>query len=142
MANALFTLSAFADEISPEPAEQLDVLERSGVRHIELRSIHKTNVLDLTDAQVRDFKQMLDARGFRLSAIGSPIGKISITDPFEPHLKRFQRAVELCQVFGTPNIRIFSYYFPNGATPKQGPQGKGLEAALGEWAPYREAVLD
>jgi sugar phosphate isomerase/epimerase len=142
MPASLFTLSAFADEIGPDPKEQLDLLERAGVKHIELRSIHKTNVLDLSDHQVRDFKKLLDQRGFKLSAIGSPIGKISITDPFEPHLKRFQRALDLCGVFGTPNIRIFSYYFPNGVTPKPGPQGAGLGAASGDWAPYRNAVLD
>src|SRR5690242_10193824 len=122
----MFTLSAFADEISPDPQEQIDVLKQCGVRHIELRSIHKTNVLDLTDTQVQDFKSLLDRHGFRLSAIGSPIGKIKIDEPFPPHLKRFQRAVELCKVFGTPNIRIFSYYLPEG----------------GEWDNWRRDVLD
>ena len=110
----MFTLSAFADEISPDPQEQIDVLKSCGVRHIELRSIHGTNVLDLTDLQVNELKSLLDKHGFRLSAIGSPIGKIKINEPFEPHLQRFQRAIELCQRFGTPNIRIFSYYLPDG----------------------------
>src|SRR5215470_14645585 len=108
----MFTLSAFADEISPDPQEQIDVLKSCGVRHIEFRSILKTNVLDLTDQQIADFKSLLDRNGFTLSAIGSPIGKIKIDEPFEPHLKRFGRAVELCKVFGTPNIRMFSYYLP------------------------------
>jgi sugar phosphate isomerase/epimerase len=112
----MFTLSAFADEISSDPAEQIDVLLKSGVRHVELRSIHKTNVLDLSDKQVKEFKTLLDRNGMRLSAIGSPIGKISIDQPFEPHLNRFERALELSKVFGTPNIRIFSYYKPEGTT--------------------------
>ncbi len=115
----MFTLSAFADEISPNPQEQVDVLARCGVRHIELRSIHQTNVLDLTDLQVQEFKSLLDRHGFRLSAIGSPIGKVKIDQPFEPHLKRFERAIELCQVFGTPNIRVFSYYKPENTTWEQ-----------------------
>lgn len=106
----MFTLSAFADEIDPDPQKQIDILKPCGVRHIEFRSIHKTNVLDLSDAQIKDFKALLDKHGFKLSAIGTPIGKIKISDPFEPHLKRFQRAIELCKVFDTPNIRIFSYY--------------------------------
>lgn len=110
----MFTISAFADEISPDLEEQINVLEQSGVKHIELRSIMKTNVLDLTDKQIEDCKAMMQKRGFRLSAIGSPIGKIRIDEPFEPHLKRFQRAVDLCKVFDTPNIRIFSYYLPPG----------------------------
>ncbi len=122
----MFTLSAFADEISPDPHEQVDVLRQCGVRHIEFRSILKTNVLDLTDLQVGEFKSLLDRHGFRVSAIGSPIGKIRIDEPFAPHLERFQRAIELCKVFGTPNIRIFSYYLTEG----------------GDWDDWRREVLD
>src|SRR5215468_3264903 len=122
----MFTLSAFADEISPDPQQQIDVLKSCGVRHIELRSILKTNVLDLADLQVAELKSLLDKHGFRLSAIGSPIGKVKIDEPFEPHRKRFQRALELCKVFATPNIRIFSYY----------------PAEHGEWDDWRREVLD
>jgi sugar phosphate isomerase/epimerase len=111
----MFTLSAFADEISPDPQEQIDVLTRCGVRHIELRSIHKTNVLDLTDLQVQEFKALLTRHGFGISAIGSPIGKVRIDQPFEPHLERFRRAIHLCKVFDTRNIRVFSYYPPGEA---------------------------
>lgn len=122
----MFTLSAFADEIDPDPQQQIDVLERCGVQHIELRSIHKTNVLDLTELQVAEFKSLLDKRGFKLSAIGSPIGKIDIQAAFEPHLQRFKRAIELSKVFGTRNIRVFSYYLPEGS----------------DWTPWRREVLD
>ena len=122
----MFTLSAFADEIDPDPKKQIDVLSGCGVKHIELRSILKTNVLDLTDLQVAELKSLLDRHGFRLSAIGSPIGKIKIDEPFAPHLKRLGRAIELCKVFGTRNIRIFSYYLPEG----------------GEWDNWRRDVLD
>src|SRR5436305_10563025 len=122
----MFTLSAFADEISPDPQQQIDVLKSCGVRHIELRSILQTNVLDLTDLQVRELKALLDKHGFRLSAIGSPIGKVKIDQPLEPHLQRFKRALELCKVFDTLNIRIFSYYLPEH----------------GEWHDCRREVLD
>ena len=115
----MFTLSAFADEIGPDPKEQVAVLKGCGVRHIEFRSILKTNVLDLTDLQITEFKALLDRHGFKLSAIGSPIGKVKIDAPFEPHLTRFKRAIELCKVFGTPNIRVFSYYKPEGTTWEQ-----------------------
>jgi sugar phosphate isomerase/epimerase len=124
----MFTLSAFADEISPVPQEQIQVLKSCGVKHIEFRSIHKTNVLALTDAQIDEFKSLLDGEGFKLSAIGSPIGKIRIDEPFEPHLVRFHRAIELCKKFGTRNIRIFSYYPP--------------ENFQGDWSPYRAEVFN
>jgi sugar phosphate isomerase/epimerase len=113
----MIRLSAFADEISPEPAEQLDVLDRHGIKHIEFRSIHKTNVLDLSPAQHEEFRGLLRSRGFGLSAIGSPIGKIQIGDPFEPHLERFEVALKLAEFYETPRVRIFSYYLPREDDP-------------------------
>jgi sugar phosphate isomerase/epimerase len=122
----MFTLSAFADEIDPNPHKQIDVLRQCDIRHIELRSILTTNVLDLTDLQVQELKSLLDKNDFSLSAIGSPIGKVVIDQPFAPHLERFKRAVELAKLFGTPNIRIFSYYLTEG----------------GDWDDWRRDVLD
>jgi sugar phosphate isomerase/epimerase len=120
--STMFTLSAFADEIDPSPEKQIEVLQACGIRHIEFRSIHKTNVLALTDLQVNEFKSLLDRHGFKLSAIGSPIGKVRIDEPFEPHLQRFQRAIDLAKLFATPNVRVFSYYPAEGATEADWPK--------------------
>src|SRR5262249_55791644 len=111
-------LSAFADEISKDPVEQLDVLEKNGVHHIEFRSIHGVNVLDLSEAQHEEFRSLLKSRGFGLSAIGSPDGKIKITDPFEQHLERFDLAMNIAEFYDCPRIRIFSYYMPAGESPE------------------------
>jgi sugar phosphate isomerase/epimerase len=97
-----------------------------GVRHVELRSAWKTNVLDLNETQLTTIETLLKDRGMGLSAIGSPIGKIKISDPWEPHLVRFQHAIELAQRFATPNIRIFSYYPADDGKP---------------WADHRPEVL-
>jgi 3-dehydroshikimate dehydratase len=125
----MFRISAFADEIDPDPQKQADVLGACGIRHVELRSILKTNVLDLTDLQIGELQALFVRSGITLSAIGSPIGKIKVSDAFEPHLTRFRRALELAKKFGTRNIRIFSYYLPEG----------------GDWddcGDYRREVLD
>lgn len=127
----MFLISAFADEISPDPREQVDVLKKCRVRFIEFRSIHATNVLALTDAQIAEFKKLLDGEGIKLSAIGSPVGKYPIDQPFEPHLDKLKRAIELCGVFATPNIRIFSYY-PPGNDPNFDPKN---------WPQYRDEVM-
>lgn len=113
----MIQLSAFADEISADPVEQLDVLAANRVRHIEFRSIHQTNVLDLSRDQHEAFRALLRERGVGLSAIGSPIGKISILDPFGPHLERLDIALGLAEFYETPRIRVFSYYLPQGDDP-------------------------
>ncbi len=113
----MIRLSAFADEISRDPVEQVDVLTSHGIRHIEFRAIHGVNVLDLTEAQHAEFQSLLKARGFGLSAIGSPIGKIKINEPFEPHLQRFEKALSIAETYQCPRIRIFSFYMPPGDDP-------------------------
>jgi sugar phosphate isomerase/epimerase len=125
----MFTLSAFADEISPDPREQIAVLKAANVRYIEFRSIYKTNVLALSDEQIGKFKTLIDGEGIMLSAIGSPVGKVAIDAPFEPHLDKFKRAMELAHRLATPNIRVFSYYPP---------ADKPFD---GNWTPYREEVI-
>ncbi|HXL35826.1 MAG TPA: TIM barrel protein [Ktedonobacteraceae bacterium] len=112
-------LSAFADEISADLNEQIEVIRSEHIHYIDLRGAWNTNVLDLTDQQVTEIKQRLDAQGIGVSAIASPIGKTPIDTPFEEHLQRFQRAIELAQFFHTPFIRIFSFYSPIS-------EGKGI----------------
>ena len=113
----MIRLSAFADEISADPSEQLDCLRDNGIRHVEFRSILGTNVMDLSDAQHSNFRDILRSRGFGLSAIGSPIGKVPIGDPFAPHVERFRAAMDLAKFYETPNVRIFSFYLPPGDDP-------------------------
>ncbi|UUZ96751.1 hypothetical protein LJK87_22270 [Paenibacillus sp. P25] len=112
----MVTLTGFADEISPDLEVQLDVLASEGISHLELRGVWGKNVLDLTDEEVGRVKARLSERGFKVSSIGSPIGKIKITDPFEPHIERFRRAVYVAREMEAPYIRIFSFFIPEGMT--------------------------
>ena len=113
----MFTISAFADEISPDPQKQVDVLKSCGVRHIEFRSIHGTNVLALSDDELARVAAALAARGVGVSSIGSPIGKIGIADDFAPHLEDFKRALHAAHTLDAPFIRIFSFFMPEGGDP-------------------------
>ena len=76
-----FTLSAFGDEIADDLATQLDVLHAEDVHFLELRGAWGTNVLDLDAEQLKRARQLLDERGFGVSAIASPIGKSQIDQP-------------------------------------------------------------
>ncbi|WP_435320879.1 sugar phosphate isomerase/epimerase family protein [Haloarchaeobius sp. TZWSO28] len=112
-----FVLTGFADEIAPDLETQLDVLEDLGISHLDLRNVDETNVLDFDEEMVESVTETLDRRGFSVSSIGSPIGKIDVTDDFEPHLRDFDRIIELADAFDTENIRLFSYYIPDGDDP-------------------------
>jgi 3-dehydroshikimate dehydratase len=103
-------LSAFSDEVTDDFAGQVGYLTAQQIRFVEIRFVNKKNVMDLSDAELRDVKRMLADNGIGVSAIGSPIGKVSIDAPFQPHLDKFKHAVELAEFFNAPFIRIFSYY--------------------------------
>jgi len=110
----MFTLSGFADEISADLTTQLDVLGELGIKCLELRGVWGKNVLQLDDDEAETVKSEMDRRGMKVSAIGSPIGKIGIDDPFEPHLNAFRRAMELAERFECKYIRMFSFFVPEG----------------------------
>jgi 3-dehydroshikimate dehydratase len=110
----MFTLSAFADEISSDLDEQLNILESEEIRYLELRGVWGKGVLELSDEEIGTIKKELDARGMGVSAIGSPIGKIRLDEPFGPHLEQFHRALYLAGYFDCDYIRLFSFYPPPG----------------------------
>ena len=114
---AMWTLSGFADEISPDLDEQVALVTRLGLRSIELRSAWDVNILDLDGDQLCRVKTTLDDAGLGVSSIGSPIGKIAITDDNAPHLERMRHAADVAKLFGAPYIRMFSYFMPGGADP-------------------------
>ena len=122
----MLKLSAFADEISPEPDEQVRVCREIGVTHVELRFVRGVNVLDFDDRLRAEARSKLRDAGMGVVSIASPVGKVKITDPWPDHLERFKIAVDAAHYFQTPFIRIFSYYPPE----------KG-----GDMAPHREEVI-
>jgi sugar phosphate isomerase/epimerase len=113
------TLSGFADEISPDPRIQVAVLAAESVSHLELRSAWSVNVADFTDTQLAEFAAIIEAAGIRVSAIGSPVGKIAIDAPFEPELERLRRVADIARELDTALVRVFSFYMPAGEQPER-----------------------
>ena len=113
----MWTLSGFADEISADLDEQIAVVTDLGLKFIEFRTAWDTNVLDLDSAELGRAKAALTAAGLGVSSIGSPIGKIAISEDNGPHLDRMQHALEVAQFFEAPFIRMFSYFIPETDNP-------------------------
>jgi 3-dehydroshikimate dehydratase len=110
----MLKLAGFADEISPELDQQIAVFRRLGISHFELRGVAGKNVLDFEPALRAEIREKLHANGLAVACIGSPIGKVKIDEPWEPHFERFKIAVESALYFEAPLIRVFSYYPPEG----------------------------
>jgi sugar phosphate isomerase/epimerase len=114
---ACFIISSFADEAANGLKEQMRVSSKNGIKFIEMRGVNGKSLVDLDIKSVKAIKNELDAQGFRLSAVGSPFGKIGINDDFGPHLEKFKHCVEIAHELETRFIRIFSFYVPGGADP-------------------------
>ncbi|MDY4518447.1 MAG: sugar phosphate isomerase/epimerase family protein [Candidatus Spyradocola sp.] len=114
---AKFTLTGFADEIDPALSVQMDVLDRLDIHYIETRGIDGKNISEYTPAEAKTIHARLKDRGFAVSALGSPIGKIGVNDPFVPHLDNFRRLIDVAHELDTRYIRMFSFYTPQGEDP-------------------------
>lgn len=114
---AKFILTGFADEIDPALSIQMDVLDRLDIHYIETRGIDGKNISEYTPAEAKAIHARLADRGFAVSALGSPIGKIGVIDPFTPHLDNFRRLIDVAHELDTRYIRMFSFFIPQGEDP-------------------------
>ena len=123
---AKFLLSAFADEGGKGIANQIAALKDNHMGYIEPRGLDYGNISEYTAEQCRELRKVLDEGGIGVSAMGSPFGKMKITDDFTEHFESFKRCVENACILGTERIRMFSFYKPEGET----------------WTAYRDTVFE
>jgi sugar phosphate isomerase/epimerase len=115
--STLWQLSGFGDEVDPDPAVQAAVLLALGASHIEVRSAWGVNVSELQPEQVAELRKILDAKGLKVSAVASPIGKVDIGLPVEHEVERLRQIISVAKGLDTKYIRIFSFYPAEGQSP-------------------------
>jgi sugar phosphate isomerase/epimerase len=130
-----FVLSAFADEIDPDLKIQMDVLDEHEIKYIELRGVYGKSIVEYSLDEVKELKKKIFERGFGISAIGSPIGKIGIRDDFAPHLELFKHTIEIAKIMETRYIRMFSFYIPEGEEPE-----KYRDEVMRRWNEFLDAA--
>ena len=123
---AKFILSAFTDEYSPKFDEQLVGMAENGLKYMEIRGVDGKNISAVTTDEAKELKVKLDAHDLAVSSMGSPIGKIKVDDPMEPHLEQLRHIIELAHILDCRRIRMFSFYYPKDEDP----------------AAYRSVVMD
>lgn len=130
-----FIISGFADEIDPMLDKQMATLDELGISYIEMRGVDGKNLCDCTLDEARAIKSRMDSRGFKLSAVGSPIGKIQITDDFAPHLEKFRHVLDIAEIMQTKYIRMFSFFMPKDDDP-----AKWRDEVITRWNGFIEAA--
>ena len=107
-------ISGFSDEIDENIEKQFRHLNKLGISYFEPRGINGKNISDLSDDEVSALKSAMEQYGIKVSSIGSPIGKIQITDEFAPHLEKLRRTIRIAKELHASYIRVFSFYIPDG----------------------------
>ncbi|HOV69819.1 MAG TPA: TIM barrel protein, partial [Clostridia bacterium] len=113
-----FILSAYADEASSSIDGQINALIRNNIKYIEVRFIDGKSVLDCDRKVIREAKKKLDDNNISVSAIGSYIGKIKITDDFLPHMEAMKRALDAADILQAKFLRMFSFFIEKGQHEK------------------------
>ena len=103
-------ISGFSDEITEITKGQFETLNRFGIGYFEPRGIDGKNISTLAEAEMQDLKKLMEEYGIEASSIGSPIGKIKVTDNFEQHFEVLKNVVKAAKILGTKYIRVFSFY--------------------------------
>ncbi|NOZ26938.1 MAG: sugar phosphate isomerase/epimerase [Chloroflexi bacterium] len=129
----MWKLAIINDELTHDFNKALDWIQEQGLRWVELRSINRRNIVDLTDDEMRAVKQDLDARGLKTICIASPYLKCSLyarppaqrgdtffsqADDYEGHRQVLRRAIAAAHIFGTDLIRVFSFWKEPEQTPE------------------------
>ena len=108
-------LYAFADEASGRVDGQIAAMLRNGLNGLEIRGVDGQSIADITLDKAREVRKKLDDAGLICWSMGSPIGKIGITsEEFPAHLEKLRHTLELAHVLGAKNLRMFSFFVPEG----------------------------
>ena len=111
------TLCAFADEAGAAMEQQILALRENHIPCLEVRGVDGRNITELTVDEAKRLRDRLGEKGLRVWSVGSPIGKVEITDAFEPEMERFRHTLELAAALEASYIRLFSFYIPQGEDP-------------------------
>lgn len=113
-------LFAFADEASSTLDGQIAAMKRNGLDGLEIRNLDTGNVSDMNSVRAREVRKILEGEGLSVWSIGSPIGKIDIvSDDYKAHLEKFRNTLEIANILGAENLRMFSFYIPQGEMPEK-----------------------
>ena len=107
------------DAIGEDLAHTLDVVEEMGLKYVDLRSMWHKNIVDLSEAEVREVNALIKRHGLKVACISSWVflglplcekeDELTFFGSYLDHLKKLKRAIELAKIFGSDLVRCFSF---------------------------------
>lgn len=102
-------ITAFIDEVSPDLAVQVEQAKKLKLDGVEIRSVGPSNVIALTDQELRDTRAAFEGAGVAIAGVGSPVNKVHVAPGGkEQELEKLKRAIHAAHALGADRIRIFS----------------------------------
>ena len=105
-----YRLCAFADEADQLLTGQIAALQRNGIQLLEIRGVDGENISALSPAKGKEVAHLLKENGLAVWSIGSPTGKVKLSDDWNAHVDSFKGMLDAAAVFGTKAFRMFSFY--------------------------------
>ncbi|MBQ7986318.1 MAG: sugar phosphate isomerase/epimerase [Clostridia bacterium] len=134
-------LSGFSDEIDASIKIQFEAFGRLGISYFEPRGIDGKNISTLTEDEAKELLSKMNEYGIKASSIGSPVGKIDISDDFGEHFEMFKNVVSIAKILGAKYIRIFSFYNKNEWNDETRNEGIKRLRTLIDYAKENDVVL-
>ena len=106
----MIRLCAFSDEYNSNLKEQIHGLKKNGISLMEIRNVDGINIAKMTEEMAKDCAAKLADAGISVWSIGSPLGKVDISEDFEEYKKLVHHVCRLANIFGAKRIRMFSFY--------------------------------
>lgn len=113
-----YNLYAFADEVDQNLDRQILSMKRNALQGLEARNINGTGIAKLSCEEAREVRKKMDDAGLITWSIGSPIGKFKLKEgDFSEEKDKLKHCLELADILGARNLRMFSFYIPKGEDP-------------------------
>ena len=115
-------ISFISDEYSANIDEALAFAVKNGLKYIELRQIGDKNITEFTREEAFALSEKIASAGILVSSVASPFLKWRLDEAEFNCLGQkqaseadyFTALMDLADIFGAPNIRIFSYLKQDG----------------------------
>ena len=111
----MFKLGTITDGISRDFEYALDTMVETGLEYVELQYLWEKQVGDLTDADIKRVKGLINNRDLKVSCISHhnlsalPVDTAVEAPAYRSHIETLQRCIDVAQALGTNLVRIFSF---------------------------------